>query len=209
MSLIELRAFALLALAGAVLTGCATPKAADGTAMLTPTQQFKPKVEETPTTLALAPHTTGLSDTQRQAIARFAETYREDPTAELTLRVPQGVADTLTPTRMAAQVVTTLEQYGVPRTRVRVASYDGSAEASAPVVLSYWRYAVAETDCSTTWDNVGATGSNKVSGNFGCATSSNFAAMVADPRDILRPVPMDPADNTRRQVVLGNTGPGS
>ncbi len=203
MSLIDLRALALLAVAGVALTGCATPKAADGTALLTPTQQYRPKVEETPQTLALARHPTGLSDTQRQALASFAAQYREDGTAELSLRVPQGLSDSLTPSRMATEVVSSLEDFGVSRSRVRVVAYDGASDPVAPVVLSYWRFTVTPTDCSGTWDNVGATGSNRVTKNFGCTTTANFAAMLADPRDLLRPVPMDPADNSRRQVVLG------
>ena len=207
MSSIDLRRLTLLAASAAALSGCAGGALKEaGGSMLTPTQQYAPKVEETPETLALAVHQTGVSEAQRRAIAVFADKYRADAPGELTLRVPQsaaGAGDNLTPTRMAAQVVTALESVGVSRTHVRVAAYDPAADPVAPVVLTYWRYAATAVDCSTTWNNVGATGANKPTTNFGCSTTANFAAMVADPRDILRPVPLDPADNTRRQVVLG------
>lgn len=209
MSSIDLRHLILMAASAAALSGCAGGSLKDaGGSMLTPTQQYAPKVEETPETLALAVHPAGVSETQRRAIAVFADKYRADGPGELTLRVPQspagaGGADNLTPTRMAAQVVTALESLGISRAHVRVAAYDPAADPVAPVVLSYLHYAVAAMDCSRTWNNVGATGSNKPTTNFGCSNTANFAAMVADPRDLLRPVPLDPSDNTRRQVVLG------
>lgn len=207
MSSIDLRHLILMAASAAVLTGCAGGSLKDaGGSMLTPTQQYAAKVEETPETLALAVHPAGVSETQRRAIAAFADKYRAEAPGELTLRVPQSGAaggDNLTPTRMAAQVVTALESVGISRTNVRVAAYDPATDPAAPVVLSYSRYAATIPDCSQTWNNVGATGSNKPTTNFGCSTTANFAAMVADPRDILRPVPLDPADNSRRQVVLG------
>jgi pilus assembly protein CpaD len=203
MSSTDLRALALLAATAVLLAGCATPRASDGTAMVTPTEQFIPKVSETPETLALAPHVTGLSDNQRSALAVFAAKVREAGGAEITLRTPSGGRDAVTPARMTAQVVTALEDLGVSRSHVRLVGYDGSQDPASPVVLSYQSYVAEIPDCSTTWNNVGATRDNQPTKNFGCANTANFAAMIADPRDILRPAETEPGDNTRRQVVMG------
>ena len=39
--------------------------------------------------------------------------------------------------------------------------------------------------------------------HFGCATTANIAAQVANARDFLAPAVETPADNARRQVVMG------
>ncbi|MGL4289047.1 MAG: CpaD family pilus assembly lipoprotein [Phreatobacter sp.] len=53
---------------------------------------------------------------------------------------------------------------------------------------------------------------NRPNWNHGCASQQNFAAMVAQPSDLLRPRAETPIDATRRQTNLGRyragTSPG-
>ena len=44
--------------------------------------------------------------------------------------------------------------------------------------------------------------SNQSSANLGCAITANMAAQIANPRDILGPQPMTPADSGRAAVVF-------
>jgi pilus assembly protein CpaD len=207
MSSTKIRAFVVLGLAGALAAGCAggagrLAREGGTNQPETPTEQYKPKVSVEPEDLALAPHPEGLSDNQRQALAVFAARYRDDAPVEITLRVPQGGADAVTPGRMVTQVMQALEWLGISRNSVRVAGYDGATDPASPVVLSYQRYKPDLPDCSRTWNNIGATMNNRPSTNFGCASTANLAAMVADPRDLMRPAETDPADPVRRATVI-------
>jgi pilus assembly protein CpaD len=38
--------------------------------------------------------------------------------------------------------------------------------------------------------------------DFGCSTQHNFAAVVADPRDLIEPRTSDPVDSLRRSTVI-------
>jgi len=56
--------------------------------------------------------------------------------------------------------------------------------------------------CGTAWTNLARTGSNAGQANFGCAVNANLAAQIANPRDIVTPRTMTPADAGRRAVVF-------
>ena len=58
--------------------------------------------------------------------------------------------------------------------------------------------------CGASWASLTRTGTNESSANFGCAVNANLAAQIADPRDIVRPRDMTPADSGRRSVVFDN-----
>ena len=64
-------------------------------------------------------------------------------------------------------------------------------------------YQAHGSDCAKTWDNLTSTGTNQASRHFGCTVTANFAAQIANPKDLLAPAQMTAADNTRRAVVLG------
>jgi len=53
-------------------------------------------------------------------------------------------------------------------------------------------------------ENLGWSPRNTPWPEFGCTTQHNFAAVVANPRDLLEPRSSDPADNARRSQVLDN-----
>jgi pilus assembly protein CpaD len=56
--------------------------------------------------------------------------------------------------------------------------------------------------CGTQWGSLTRTGDNQSAANFGCAVTANLAAQIADPRDIVSPRAMTPADAQRRAVVF-------
>ncbi len=97
-----------------------------------------------------------------------------------------------------------LATYGVPRDRILVGTHEGGNDGRVELGFMTYKARVegcAENDWSTNW---GDTADNKPPPSFGCATQKNIAAMVADPRDLIEPRTMDPADATRRNTVLGH-----
>lgn len=198
----------LLAACSAALVACAGGKTAPQGAVAqipdapTPLDQYgisvSPKSEE----LALAPHGYGLSDAQRSALAAFARRWREAGTETIVVQAPSASGCGCDPRATARAAATALQGLGVPPSLLRLADYDAAGRADAPVVARYTRYTASADDCSGRWSNLVSTYDNAVTAHFACATTRNMAAMIADPRDLLRPSPDSPADNGRRAVVL-------
>ena len=72
----------------------------------------------------------------------------------------------------------------------------------APVLAGFETLQAYVPQCGREWSAFTATGSNQPNVNFGCATTANMAAQIANPRDILRPRDMTPPDGNRRATVF-------
>ena len=196
------RTFAVVALVGASLTACASGAKPTGFAKnaVTPLDQYQLKVEQTPDRVALAPHSEGLSSAQQSALAGLAGRWRESGGGEMVVQAPAGGGEAAA--RMASATAGLLQSYGVDT--VRIESYDGGTAVGAPVLASFTRYNLAVPDCRIGWNDVSATGSNRVTSHFGCAVTGNLAVMIADPRHVVEPAEMTPPDASRRATVLDN-----
>ncbi|HWA29775.1 MAG TPA: CpaD family pilus assembly protein [Rhizomicrobium sp.] len=90
---------------------------------------------------------------------------------------------------------------GVPRSRIMVGTRN---DGDPRVELNYIGY-VAHTDKCGDWSSDAAdTFDNQPMADFGCAVQHNIAAEIENPRDIVEPGPLGPADATRRSVVMGH-----
>jgi pilus assembly protein CpaD len=87
---------------------------------------------------------------------------------------------------------------GVQRSRILVGTHEGDGR----VEVGFIAYTANAGACGDWSENLGETSSNRVAANFGCAVQKNIAAQVADPRDLIEMRPSDPADATRRAVVV-------
>lgn len=192
---------AALAFVAAGLTACASSAGPEQPTALNPLRQYPFKVEQMPDELALAPHREGLSPNQRAYLADFVSRWRGER-SEVTVRTPTEPLDPDAVSRTASDLIGALQALGVPAAMVRTGPYPVAAP-DAPITVSFLRYEASIPDCASTWGNMTSTGSNLPTGNFGCSTSANLAALVANPRDLVTPTPMDPSDITRRNTVLG------
>jgi pilus assembly protein CpaD len=184
------------------LAGCATPhqQAAFTKDPLTPTEQYAIQVSQTPDQLALAPHREGLSPRQQSALSDFASRWRAMDGGQVVVRAPASDADSGAAQASAEAAADFLHHLGVPSAELRVAAYEGGA--GAPVLVSFMTYEAHGPDCASNWDNLTSTGANKPSHHFGCAVTANFAAQIANPKDLVTTATLDPADNTRRAVIF-------
>ena len=137
----------------------------------------------------------GLDQTGAADLERFARDYIDNGSGALAIDGSRRNPDA---PRAVADRLATL---GVPRDRILIGNPD-NADSGDDVRLSYIRYQAHAEDCGDWSTNLGYTSANKVSPNFGCATQHNLAAMVADPRDLVSPKPLDPNDAQRRLTVL-------
>jgi len=89
---------------------------------------------------------------------------------------------------------------GVQRSRILVGTHEGDPR----VEIGFIAYSAHTDECGDWSDNAADTADNRPTKNFGCANQKNVAAQIADPRDLVEMRPSDPADATRRAVVLDN-----
>ncbi len=194
----------LLVLAGVCVSlgACATGGKPEIANPLTPLDQYAVKVVETPERLALSVHTGGLSARQEAALTDFAQRWHESGAEAITIETPQNSAQEGDPRAAALAVASALSRSGVPDARVRIVDVDAGGAAHAPIVARFASLQAVGPDCSGHWSNLTSTKDNGVTSHFGCAITANFAANLADPRDLARPAASQPADGIRRGVVL-------
>lgn len=168
----------------------------------TPIEQYHVQVERRPEELALSVHATGLSANQQAALATFARNWRETGgDADVIVSAPAGPS-AVDPQFTVAATAAALASYGVPSAMVRYAAYDAGGAPDAPVTARFEHYVASGPDCTGQWDNLLSTHDNGVSRHFGCATTANLAASIANPRDLVEMQAMTPADGLRRATVL-------
>ncbi|HEY9236645.1 MULTISPECIES: CpaD family pilus assembly protein [Phenylobacterium] len=193
-------------LASAALAACsAAPTATSGPAALarTPTELWSNRVAVQPDEIRLAIHADGLSLTQAQAIGVFVADWRASGGGQITLHAPLGGADPAAVGKTSDGVRLQLSGGGVPASQITLASYDAGGDPLAPLIVGRQRYRVDVPRCGQEWTNIAHSANNEVQPNFGCAVTANLAAQVTDPRDLLAPAQVTPADAQRRGVVLG------
>ena len=101
-----------------------------------------------------------------------------------------------------------LASMGVPRNHILVGTRQ-PGDNDARVELSYMSYSAHVENCSNDWPtDWGDTWDNAPTPNFGCAVQKNMAAMLADPRDMVEPRPMEAPDAARRATVMGHYDKG-
>lgn len=184
-----------------VLAACAPGAGGATPAPLTPTSRWSLQVEQDLDRIALAVHDTGLSANQRAALGALSDRFHHAGGDVIRIEAPAGGDPAAGEAAWQARAV--LQERGVPAERIQVASYH-APDPRAPVLAGFETLRAHTPRCGTAWENLSRTGANLTSSNFGCAVNANLAAQIADPRDIVSPQAMTPADSGRRTVVFDN-----
>jgi pilus assembly protein CpaD len=129
----------------------------------------------------------------------FVSDYQVHGNGKIVISAPQGA---LASTE-AAVVADRINAMGVSREQILVAGRD-AAPGDGRIELNYVSYQAATASCGDWSEDLSYTMQNKTAANLGCAVQHNVAAMVADPRDLLGPRPIDGADANRRATVITN-----
>lgn len=141
----------------------------------------------------------GMSDADAVKFDAFLDDYRVHGNGSLGISVPAGGPANAAITYFAERAAAT----GIPRDKILVSTHD-AANGDWRVDLSYIAYTARTNRCGDWSENLAYSADNQTPKNFGCAVQQNIAAMVADPRDLLGPRPMDAGDTNRRMTVMGN-----
>jgi pilus assembly protein CpaD len=154
------------------------------------------QVTPQPDEIRLAAHPTGLSGNQARALAEFHGRWMQAEGGEITVAAPNEGGY-----RVGTEARAYLLAQGAPAGSVKLIGYDAGDQTDAPVIVGYRRYTVSTPNCGS-WDNLSRSFSNAAYGNMGCAVTSNMAAQLANPGDLIAPRTMDPADPARRGTVF-------
>lgn len=177
-----------------------------GWAMIDARQRHPIEVSNEPAHISLrvAPNADGLTPYQRAQAIEFFRDYRSvgSDSGRLAVSVPSGGANDLAAVRAVADLRVIARDAGVPETNVTVRPYRAGRDASAPIKMSYLRFAAEAPECGIWPDNLADDRRNLPYANFGCATQRNFAVQVANPADLLGPRAVAPSMADRRDVVL-------
>ncbi|MBV8566882.1 MAG: CpaD family pilus assembly protein [Methylobacteriaceae bacterium] len=148
-------------------------------------------------------------------IREFAAVARQTELTPIAVLLPRGSRhDWLA--RAAVPAIRRALVEGGARGYVNVGTYPVFDPAlAAPVRLTFEAVkAKVATQCGQ-WPRDLASGSsidgweNRPYWNYGCAAQSNFAAQVADPRDLVEPRPETPSDVEMRMRAIGNVRKGT
>ena len=168
----------------------------------TPLSQYRAAMEEMDGQIALASHAGGqLSDAQKTALKTLVTKVASLIEGAFVVRIAGPDPESGDAASTAQAAAEQLRALGVSSDRISFGRYD-APQRGGPVQISYSAFAAIGPNCKKGWDDFSATGDNKVTRHFGCATASNLAAMIADPRDLQRPAAETSADATRRINVL-------
>jgi len=133
-------------------------------------------------------------ETQAQ-LRQFVNDYRTGGAGALSVSSGEGQE------HIAFEFAGHIAEMGVPRDRILMGT-NAQIQSASEVEIGFISYKAETKPCGDWSENLGTTRRNSPIPNLGCATQHNIAAMVADPRDLMGPQPMDPGDTQRRMTVL-------
>ena len=163
-------------------------------------------VEEGEETLdvPVALHSARLPVSLVAAVESFGAEARKNGASGIVMMVPNGSTNEVAAHRVSRELTAALGRAGIAAHAITRRTYEAMGpEDAAPIRLSYPRIvAHVPHQCgrwprqaTSDWDNADYW-------NFGCATQSNLAAMVANPTDLVAPSGLGQPDATRRSTVL-------
>lgn len=144
----------------------------------------------------------GLTWEQQNMIAAVAAEYKVRGHGPLIISYPQNAGNADAAISAIALARTQLYEHGLNWQQIGGSAYEARGRSEAPVVFSFYRYEAVAPECGNSWRDERNTFPGSHVSDFGCATATNMAAMISDPRDLLTPRTMDDPDHARRQNVL-------
>ncbi|MEM1364135.1 MAG: CpaD family pilus assembly protein [Pseudomonadota bacterium] len=139
----------------------------------------------------------------QRRVEAFAEGFLSSGAHVLTVHKPHGAHNQHGVERVLPDVLRQLRKSGVRGHHVKVQSYSlRSAQEAGAVHLSYRTLTASVHECGTWEEDITDTFENRNYQNFGCASQANFAAQLADPKDLVTPRAPSPVDAEQRANVL-------
>jgi pilus assembly protein CpaD len=176
-----------------------------GWSMVDPAQRHPIMVTQQPTTLALkvGRGSYGMSPHQRAQVISFVDRYRavEANNSRMVIEAPSGSANEVAAMQAVAEIRAIMTEAGFSPSDISIEAVQAAGGSQAPIRISYLRYVAEGPQCGKWPTNLGSTNSNLNYPNMGCANQANFAAMVANPADLVKPRASTPSAGERSQTI--------
>lgn len=148
-----------------------------------------------------------LTPAQRAEVLAFAQSWRDEATGGVVIDVPVGTLNERSSGLALREIQSILAATGVPPASMVVRSYHATAQALAPLRISYPRMTAQAGPCGMWPEDLGPSlnhgyNENQPPWNYGCATQRNLAAMVENPADLVQPRAETPVYTMRRTAVV-------
>ena len=195
----------VLGLVAAGAAGCTMPMANGEEEAISPVDHYPISVEPRVVTMTVAidDGMQRLAPGENERVRAFAERWKARGQGMINAAAPAGSANRSAAMAGLDEVKGILYASGVAPDAMTVSSYRADNDSRAPITLSFVTLAASAADCGNNWStNLAWNPHNTPWPDFGCSSQHNFAALVADPRDLIEPHTSDPADDLRRSQVL-------
>jgi pilus assembly protein CpaD len=107
--------------------------------------------------------------------------------SRLVIEVPSGTPNEVASMQAVAEIRALLSEVGFRATDINIEAVQAGGDAQAPIRISYSRYVAEGPECGKWPTNLASSDANLNYPNLGCANQANFAAMVANPADLVTP----------------------
>ncbi len=151
--------------------------------------------------LSVSGRARGLSSAQWGELYGYLSGYQENGVGRLVIKAPTSGPNEKAAKRVYNDVRQAMRRVGISPRAVSLQPYVAKWDPAAPLRLSYLEYVAQGPDCPDWSENLARDPQNLPWPNMGCATQKNFAAMVADPLDLLYPRAETPRPSERRDTV--------
>ena len=154
-----------------------------------------------PATLKFLPQESKLSHANRQNILDLVKKANLDTPlyTRIMMNVPENHGQKSIHQYRQRQIRYNLNELGIENHRIEVSFASPSEFARLSpaqrnhIIVSVDQYEVIIPDCPG-WQTMGIEKNTQTEQNFGCATASNMASMIAEPRDFYKPLPKAKGD---------------
>lgn len=175
-----------------------------GWAITDPAQRHPIMVSKQPATIALrVPRGAyGLSPQQRSQVIAFMDRQARDAgNSRLVIHAPSGASNEADSMQAVSEIRELLRDAGFDDASIMVEAYHDDRSYQPPIRISYSVHTAEAPECGHWGSNLAEDPLNVGTPNLGCATQANFAAMVANPADLLGPRNEAPRASERRDVT--------
>ncbi len=177
-----------------------------GWSLVDPAQRHPILVSQQPEilTLRVPRGASGLTPQQRAEVLEFAQRSQASDAgnSRLVITAPSGSANEMAAMQAVHEIGNMLNENGYPETGISVEAVAAESDgAQPPVKVAFLRYVAEGPECGHWPSNLAREPNNLPYANMGCATQKNFAAMIANPADLIVPRSQTSRPAERRLVA--------